>query len=58
MTKEFPNDSMINLPVKLLFRASGFFRHYSLGISHSTASLIGDEWPPDRHLIPLKMSGT
>jgi hypothetical protein len=38
MTKEFPNDSMIlpyATPVELLIRASGFFRHYGLGISHS-----------------------
>jgi hypothetical protein len=36
MTKEFPNDAMTNLPVKPLIRAWGLFRHFGLGISHST----------------------
>jgi len=36
MTKEFPNDQMTNVLARLLIRASGFFRHYGLGISHST----------------------
>jgi hypothetical protein len=36
MTKEFPIDPMTNTPVRLLIRAWGFFRHYGLGISHST----------------------
>jgi hypothetical protein len=38
MTKEFPNDSMTNEPARPHIRASGFFRHYGLGISHSAGS--------------------
>jgi hypothetical protein len=34
MTKEFPNDQMTKWLAKVLIRASGFFRHYGLEISH------------------------